>query len=287
MTNLLNKSQKISNAKKFKELHRNDRGLFLLPNAWNGGSAKVFAKQNFSAIGTTSAGIAYSLGYSDGENIQFSDIIRVTKEIVNVVQNVPLTVDVERGYSGTESLSEVVDNVGKLIDIGAVGVNIEDGLPDTFSVDNQDRFCEKIAKVAELKKQLEIPFVINARTDIYLLQVFSHRDELFNRTVERAKALKDCGADCIFIPGALDKDTIVNLRASIELPINLFVHPQFYDVKELDKIGINRLSSGSAPVRTVFNQLKTVSDEFSKLNCNEMLNHPFNYAAANEYFQNC
>ncbi len=212
--------------------------------------------------------------------------MHVTKQITNVVKDTPLTVDIERGFSKTESLSEIIENVGKVIALGAVGINIEDGLPKNKSVDDLDLFCTKVSEIAKLKKELQLPFVINARTDIYLLQQASDSlDTLFSRTVERAQALKECGADCIFIPGALGKETIQQLRDNIELPINLFVHPKFHDVNELNKIGINRLSSGSAPVRTIFNNLLTIGNKFTELDCKEMLNHPFNYAAANDFFR--
>ncbi len=281
---MLNSKQQIINAKKFIKLHENE--LFLLPNAWNGGSAKVFAKKGFEAIGTTSAGIAYSLGYSDGENIEFSDILRVTKEIVKVVEDIPLSVDLERGYSKNDDISEVLANVKNIINSGAVGINIEDGITEDKSVDSLEYFCEKISAINDLKKELNIPFFINARTDIYLLQTADNDQKIFEMTVQRAAALKLAGADCIFIPGALDKETIIKLRNNIELPINLFVHPKFNNIKDLTNIGINRLSSGSAPVRTVFNELIKVSEGFKNNDCNKMLNHGFNYAIANEFFKN-
>ncbi len=281
---MLNREQQISNAKKFRKLHEN--GLFLLPNAWNGGSAKVFEKKGFDAIGTTSAGIAYSLGYSDGENIEFDDILRVTKEIIKVVKNIPLSVDLERGYSKTDDISEVLANVKSIIQSGAVGINIEDGIPENKSVDSLEYFCEKISAINCLKKELDIPFFINARTDIYLLQTGDNEQEIFEMTIQRAAALKSAGADCIFIPGALDKEIIIRLRNNIELPINLFAHPKFNNIADLTNIGINRLSSGSAPVRTVFNELIKVSESFKKNDCEQMLKHSFNYAVANKFFEN-
>lgn len=275
----MERGKQIKLAKQFKDMHRGK--LFSLPNAWNGGSAKVFEKQGFKAIGTTSAGIAYSMGYADGERIEFDDLIRVTKEIIRSV-NIPLTVDLERGYG--ETFEDIKENVKKIILLGAVGINIEDGFPSENSVDEMECFIEKIRTIASLKKELGIDFVINARTDIYLLNV-GDKDTKLENTIKRAKSLKEAGADCIFIPGALDEPMITELKNNIELPINLFVHTEFNDVERLNEIGIIRLSSGSAPVRTVFEKLIYVSDDFKNNKCESMLNHGFTYGVANTYFE--
>lgn len=275
----MERAKQIENAKKFRKLHKGE--MFFLPNAWNGGSAKVFEKQGFSAIGTTSAGIAYSLGYEDGEKIKFDDVLRVVKEIVKVT-NLPLTVDIERGYGST--LEEIETNIEKVISLGAVGINIEDGITENKNVDSLSYFIKKVKTIAELREKLGIPFVINARTDIYLLNT-GNPDEMLEMTIERAKALKKVGADCIFIPGALDEETIIKLRSNINMPINLFVHDAFNDIEKLNQLGINRLSSGSALVRTTINKLINISTEFNNGECKSVLSHNFSYAAANKYFR--
>jgi 2-methylisocitrate lyase-like PEP mutase family enzyme len=278
----MDKNIQIKKAIKFQELHSN--GLFYLPNTWNGGSAKIFEKEGFKALGTTSAGIAYSKGYADGEIISFDILLRTVEEIIRAV-DVPVSVDMERGYA--ESLEEVLRNTEKIINLGVSGINIEDGLPGTQtpSVDSLDYFVDKIKAVSKMRDKIAIPFVINARTDIYLLQTGSGSDML-EAVTKRAAAVKEAGADCIFIPGALDEKTIQELRAEIDMPINLFVHSTFNDAEKLKKIGINRLSSGSAPIRTVFNKLIEISSDFRKGNCTTMLDHSFSYKSANDYFNN-
>jgi len=267
----------IDKANYFQNLH-ND--FFILPNAWNGGSAKVFDKSGFKAIGTTSAGIAYSLGFPDGEKIDFTDIVRVTKEILRVT-NLPVSIDLERGYG--KDIEEISANVEQIISLGAIGINIEDGVPEINSVDDLTYFSTLISRISDLKVKLKIPFVLNARTDIFLLNTSDNMTMLKN-TIERSRILKDAGADVIFIPGALEEDTIIKLRENIELPINLFLHPQFNNIEKLKSIGINRLSSGSSPIRTNFNNLKELSSELQNWNCEKMLNHKFNYSNANRYF---
>jgi len=275
----MEREKQINNVVKFRELHNG--GMFSLPNAWNGGSAKVFEKQGFSVIGTTSAGIAYSLGYEDGEKITFDDVLRVVNEIVTVT-NLPLTVDLERGYGS--SLEEIQANIEKVISLGAVGINIEDGLTENRSVDSLSYFIKKIKTIVELREKLDIPFVINARTDIFLLNI-GNDDEMVQMTIERAKALEEAGADCIFIPGALNEETIIELRSSINMPINLFVNSAFNDIEALNQIGINRLSSGSALARTTFKKLINISTKFNDRDCKSMLAHNFSYDAANNFFR--
>lgn len=274
----MNKQDQIEKALAFKAMHKNN--LLLLPNAWNGGSAKVFEKADFPAVGTTSAGIAYSLGYPDGEKITFDDITRVTKEILRVI-SIPLTVDVERGYS--DIIDKVKNNVREIIATGAVGINLEDGIPEKGAVDDIEFFCSKIEAVAKLKEETDIPFVINARTDIFLLQI-ADQETMFEITVERAKALQAAGADCLFVPGPLNEEMIIRLRNAIDMPINLFLHSAFCNTAKMAEIGINRLSSGSAPVRSVFNTLTELAEEYKAGNNHKLLNHKFNYAEANNYF---
>ncbi len=274
-----NSDKQTEKANYFRSLH--NRHLLLLPNAWNGGSAKVFEKSGFKAIGTTSAGIAYSMGYTDGEQIEFTHIVRVVKEIAKVT-SLPLTVDVERGYSN--KTEDILKNIELIIEAGAVGINIEDGNPSENRVDTDKEFEEKLRAISELREKLKIPFFINARTDIYLLNI-SSPSAMFEETIKRAELIKNCGADSIFIPGALDRDTIIKLRKAIDIPLNLFVHQTFNDTDQLKSIGIDRLSSGSAPVRTTFSTLMETADAFNKGNCSTMLNHELDYSSANTFFR--
>ena len=274
----MNRAEQYKKAIRFKELHED--GLFLLPNAWNGGSAVVCEKSGFDAIGTTSAGIAFAMGRPDGELIAFSDLVRVAEEILSVV-NLPVSIDIERGYA--ESIDEICRNVETVIDLGAVGINIEDGIPSENAVEPLDSFTKKTAAVSKLRAEMEIPFFINARTDIYLLRV-GRPEQQFAAVVERAAMLKNAGADCIFIPGPLGEKAIIALRSAIDLPINLFIHPAFNDCDALSRIGINRLSSGSAPVRAAYSNIINIMSDFQNEDCSRMLNHDFTYAAANKYF---
>ena len=274
----MDRQQQTEYSKKFRDMHKGR--LFLLPNAWDGGSAKIFSRNGFEAVGTTSAGIAYSKGLADGENISFDDLSSAAASIISAA-DCPVSIDIERGFG--QSFDDICANVEALVNLGAVGINIEDGIPSEGRVDTIDYFSELISEISSLRDSSGIPFVINARTDIFLLNT-DRPENMMRQVCCRAERLQKAGADCIFIPGALDEQTICSLRASISMPVNLFVHKKFNDVKRLAEIGINRLSSGSAPVRTAYSALIDTSAAFYRGDCAPMLAHGFDYAAANDFF---
>ncbi|MBV6738219.1 isocitrate lyase/PEP mutase family protein [Priestia megaterium] len=240
----------------FKQLHKQP-STFVLPNAWDASSASIFQKSGFKAIGTTSAGIAISLGYSDGENLPFEKMIEALKLIVNSV-DIPVSADIEAGYG--KSVEEVIDNVKQVILAGVVGINLEDGTgnPNAPILDISMQ-VKKIAAIKKLSQSLNMPLFINARTDLYWLKI-DDPSLRFQSAIKRVKAYEEAGADCIFIPGVTDIDTIKNFRREISCPINLLVGSDTPPLNELSKIGIERVSSGSAPFRATITLLKEISE---------------------------
>jgi 2-methylisocitrate lyase-like PEP mutase family enzyme len=271
--------KQIELAKKFHQLHQ-EKQMLVLPNAWSAGSAIVFEKQGFNAVATTSAGIAYSLGYPDGEGIHFEDLCAVVKQITKRI-SIPLSVDFECGYG--ESVAEVKENAKKLILAGAVGINIEDGLPNG-NLNDLDFQLEKIESLVQLKEELGIPFVINARTCVYLLDVADDASKIAT-AIERGNAFAKSGADCVFIPGALSEEIVETLVSAIDAPLNIIANPLFNDFQKLNRIGVRRLSVGSGAVRSAFNHLIAIGDNLKKGDISLMLNHQFSYKYANEFFE--
>lgn len=266
-------------AEEFMRMHT-EGDMFVLPNIWDAGSARVFEKQGFGAVATTSAGIAYSMGYPDGEQITLDDLAYCVKTITRRI-DIPLSVDFERGYS--ETPQEVKENAKRLIECGAVGFNIEDGLLNGELSPIEDQ-TEKIKVLTELKQELGMPFVINARTCVYWLK--SGKEELRLQTaIERANAYAEAGADCIFIPGAMDEQTVIELTQSISAPINIILNPAFNDLKRLDEIGVKRLSIGSSAVRNIFGHIIRIADELKSGNTDTLLTTDFSYSDANSYFK--
>lgn len=265
-------------AKKFKNMHTDSR-MFVLPNAWDAGSAYVFEKQGFQAVGTSSAGVAYASGYPDGENIAIDDLILCIEQINRRIQ-IPLSVDIERGYGDTAA--QVKDNVRKLLHAGAVGFNIEDGRPDG-TLDELSYMLEKIKAISELKEELGLDFVINARTCTYWLNVADENTKM-QIALERGNAFKNAGADCVFIPGMMDEVTVTNLVKGIDGPLNIILNQTFHDFTKLEEIGVRRLSVGSGPARSVYNHLISMANDLKDGKVELILNHPFTYGKANEYF---
>src|SRR5699024_7430497 len=199
----------------FRQLHE-QQATFILPNAWDVISAVMFEQCGFKALGTTSAGIATSLGYKDGEHIRFEEMLIAVKRIVSSV-NIPVTVDIETGYG--ETTTEIIENIKRIIKTGAVGINLEDGTGNASDpLHDLDAQVEKITAIKQLSE--ENPVFLNARTDTYWLNV-GDEEMKFTETVKRANAFERAGADCIFIPGLTDESTIERVRKEISVPINL------------------------------------------------------------------
>ncbi|MCP4975641.1 MAG: isocitrate lyase/phosphoenolpyruvate mutase family protein [Maribacter sp.] len=153
-------------AKEFLQLHYDEK-ILLLPNAWDVLSAKIYESMGFKAIGTTSAGIASTLGFPDGEIMSLKENLQVAKRIINNT-TLPISVDIEAGYSSTPD--GVVETVKSALDIGAIGINLEDSTGDVekpfFEI---NEILDKIKGIRKMADTRKIPLVINLRTDVYML----------------------------------------------------------------------------------------------------------------------
>ncbi|MDQ0859730.1 isocitrate lyase/phosphoenolpyruvate mutase family protein [Bacillus sp. V2I10] len=276
-----NKDQSLK-AKNFHHLHQQS-STFVLPNAWDVISAKMFEESGFKAIGTTSAGIAASLGYPDGQSLPLNKMVETIENIAKSV-NVPVSADIEAGYGQT--VEEVLETVKTVFTTGAIGINLEDGTGDSnrpvFDISSQK---EKIAAIKELSESNNTSLFINARTDIYWLNV-GDASLRFREALKRAKAYQDAGADCIFIPGLNDRKTIKNIREEISCPINLLVDPEMPSLTELSNIGIERLSCGSGPFRATLTLLRTISEEIvNHQTFHQMTDGVISYRKITEFMQ--
>ena len=270
--------QQREKARIFRNMHK-ENNMFILPNAWNVGSAYVFEKQGFKAVGTSSAGIAHDLGFPDGEYIPFDDLLWVVKKIASRI-DIPLSVDFERGYSDVNG--ELKENARKLLFAGVVGFNIEDGLPngELYPLDKQ---IEKIKSLAELKSELNIDFVINARTDVYPLDGTDEKS--MEIALERCKAFVEAGADCVFIIGAKDDIAISKLVKGINAPVNIFWRPDLGSFEHLNQIGVRRLSIGCHPVRYIYSQVIELASDLHSGNMSRLMNHDFSSGKAKACFE--
>ena len=232
-------------ARQFLELHHGPK-ILLLPNAWDVASARIFEDAGFPAIGTTSAGIANSLGYPDGQKIPREEMLAVVRRIAEAVE-VPVTADVEAGFGSTPE--EVAGTARAVIAAGAVGMNLEDGVegkPDSLADLNLQK--EIIRAVVEVADGAGVPFVLNARTDVFLYGIGPAETRLA-RTIERLNAYRAAGAPSLFAPGVKDTETIAQLVRGVAGPLNILATVGTPPVAELQKLGVARVSVGSGPMR--------------------------------------
>ena len=244
-------------AEQFRKLHHGPR-LLLLPNAWDVASARILEECGHPAIATTSAGIAYSLGYPDGQRISRGEMLEVVGRIARAVR-IPVTADLEAGYGTT--VKEMAETVKAAIEAGAIGMNLEDVTGDDESSQVAIPLqAEKIRVIRETAASLGVPFVLNARTDIYLMPIGPEATQ-FERTVERLRAYRDAGADCLFAPGLYDRDTIAKLVKAVKAPLNILANPVCPTIAELEKIGVARVSAGSGIMRAAMGAVQRIGKE--------------------------
>ncbi|ANY76103.1 dihydrouridine synthase [Paenibacillus ihbetae] len=250
----MERTQSIQKAIDFEKLHSN---FFILPNAWDAASAKIFEQCGFKALGTTSAGIAASYGYAD-RSMPFDTMLDAVRNIVHAV-DIPVTVDIEDGYG--ETPEDAAEAVKKVITAGAVGINLEDSTMDPQKPLQDISFQQKkIDAIRELGERLGIPVFINARTDPYWIKLETPFNKL-DETIKRAHAYQEAGADCIFVPGIKTLTDIRTLRQEINAPINVLAAPGLPSAHELEALGIQRISTGSGPYRAVLSFLQSIGQE--------------------------
>ena len=234
----------------------------VLLNSWDTGSSKLIEACGYKAIATTSMGIAASLGYPDSQVIKLSEMIHVITGIVNGVQ-VPVTVDIEAGY-GT-NLNEIIDSVKQIISTGIVGINIEDSIDLSPELVDEMEFCERISAIRALSDSLGFHLVINARTDSFYTTSGSPQEKL-KESIKRGNKYQEAGADCIFIQPVWDRETISTLVKEINAPVNILSNPGNGaglppSVRELQDLGVARLSLGSSVMKATLALIKKIADE--------------------------
>jgi 2-methylisocitrate lyase-like PEP mutase family enzyme len=268
----MNKDDQKRQAEAFRQMHRGPH-LLLLPNAWDAMSARIFEAAGFGAVATTSGGLAWALGYPDGEKTPWDEVVAATRRIVRIVR-VPVTADIEAGYGA--SPEQVARSVSEIVAAGAVGINLEDSTPDpAMPIRPVADAVARIRAAREAARDADVPIVINARVDLYLKHV--HDDETrFRETVQRAKAYADAGADCIFPFGLTDLKTLRELVTAVKLPINVVGRPGTPDVSRLEEIGVARVSIASGATMAVMSMTRKIADELGKRGGFDMLSSSMN-----------
>jgi 2-methylisocitrate lyase-like PEP mutase family enzyme len=232
-------------ARQFLVLH-DGRKILVLPNAWDVASARIFEEAGFPAIATSSAGIAFALGYPDGQKMSRGEMLAVVRRIAGAVC-IPVTADMEAGY-GDKPEDAALTAQGVLAS-GAVGMNLEDAIHERADpLVDIGLQKEKILAVVETCARMGVSFVLNARTDVFLAGIGPAETRLA-RGIERLNAYRDAGAQCLFVPGVKDKETIAQLVSGVRGPLNILAVAGTPPVPELEKLGVARVTVGSGPMR--------------------------------------
>ena len=251
---MTNSGDQALKANLFRDLHRGSKVL-LLPNAWDVATARVLEQTGIAAIATTSAGIAFALGYPDGQKISRKEMLAMVSRIATKVK-IPVTADIEAGYG--DRPEDAALTARAVIESGAVGLNLEDGSDRQLA--DLSLQLEKIAAVRETSRAMGVSLVLNARTDVYLLQV-GNPESRFGETVKRLSAFRDAGADCLFAPGVRDLPMISQLVRELHHPLNILAGPGSPSVPHLQEAGVARVSLGSSPMRATLGLLQRIAQE--------------------------
>jgi len=253
-------AQQARKAEQLRKLHEGPR-ILILANAWDVISARIMEDAGFPAVATTSAGVAAVLGYPDGQRVPRREMLEFVARIARAV-SVPVTADMESGY-GT-SPADMAEMARALVDAGAVGLNLEDVTGDDEGSQVEIGLqTEKIAAVREASAAAGVPLVINARTDVYLMPI-GPEETRFERTVERLRAYRKAGADCVFAPGIRDKETIGKLLRAVDGPLNILLQPGGPSVADLEKLGVARASIGSGTMRAALGTARKFAKALSE-----------------------
>ncbi|NJM26293.1 MAG: isocitrate lyase/phosphoenolpyruvate mutase family protein, partial [Bacteroidia bacterium] len=234
----------MGNTQHFRELHQQQDPL-LIGNVWDATSARVMERCGIKAIATSSAAVAETLGYNDGEQMTFEEYFFVIDHIVRATA-LPLSVDIESGYG--ESPETVAANIERLSAIGVVGINIEDSTVRNGErvMLEKEQFAAKLKAVVNLLRSKSIDMFVNLRCDSFLLPAANPLQD----ALDRAQAYAATGADALFLPCIVRLEDIAEVVGGSPLPINVMCMPSLPSFDEMRKAGVRRISMGNFLSRT-------------------------------------
>jgi 2-methylisocitrate lyase-like PEP mutase family enzyme len=236
---------------RFRELHARER-LFVMPNPWDVGSARLLASLGFEALATTSAGFAWSLGKAD-QRVTRDELVAHVAALAAATP-LPLSVDSERCYP--DDPGGVAETVAQLADAGAAGLSIEDYDPGADRIDDIDAAAGRVAETAEAAHRLAEPLVLTGRCENHIRGI----DDL-DDTIARLVAYRDAGADCLYAPGLADLGQIARVVEAVGVPVNVLALASGPSVSALASAGVRRVSTGGALARAAYGALLAAAKE--------------------------
>ena len=246
-------ADRVTRAEELRRLHR-DPAILVLVNVWDvAGARTVAAIPGCRAIATASWAIAAAHGFPDGEAIGRDRMIELIGEVARAV-DLPVTADLEGGYG--ETPADVGETIARAIAAGAVGCNLEDGVQDGALLRDAQDAADRVAAARERAGREGVPMVINARTDVYLRGADDPEAAIL-----RGRAYARAGADCIFVPGVRDRETIATLVREIDAPVSVLARPGSPSVSELQELGVARVSFGPGPMGAALAALARIATD--------------------------
>lgn len=251
----------------FLELHHSGK-LLILPNIWNVIGVKLLESQGFKAIATASASVAFANGFNDGEEIRFDHLLNILNAICKSTE-LPVSADIEKGYAKTDR--ELVSNIKALIKSGIVGINIEDSIIEGGDLVSVEQQCEKIRLIRKVSDKSGIHMVINARTDVFLSE--NYQENKTEEAITRGRQYKDAGADC-FYPILCGTNELREIISQLDMPVNVLATKDTLPMRELEKLGIARLSLGPSLLKSALTKMKEVLLSLKKYEGYETFTNP-------------
>jgi 2-methylisocitrate lyase-like PEP mutase family enzyme len=236
---------------RFRELHARDQ-LFVMPNPWDVGSAKLLESLGFEALATTSAGFALAIGKRD-QTVTRDELVEHVRQLAAATA-LPLNVDSERLYP--DDSGGVAETVALLAEAGAAGCSVEDYDPATGRIDDVGVAAERVATAAEAAHSLADPMVLTARAENHLYDAADLDD-----TIARLVAYRDAGADVVYAPGLRDLGEVGRTVEAVGVPVNVLALPGGPSVSELASVGVRRVSTGSLLSRAAYGALVAAAEE--------------------------
>ncbi len=236
---------------RFRALHEREQ-LFVMPNPWDVGSAKLLASAGFEALATTSAGFAWALGKLD-QQVTRDELVSHVSAVAEAT-SLPLNVDSERCYP--DDPGGVAETVALLASAGAAGFSIEDYDPGTGGIDEVGVAAARVAAAAEVARALPEPMVLTGRAENHIRGV----DDL-DDTIARLVAYRDAGADAVYAPGLIDLDQIAAVVEAVGVPVNVLALPGGPTISELASVGVRRVSVGGLLAGAAYGALMSGAHE--------------------------
>ncbi|MBV6822856.1 isocitrate lyase/phosphoenolpyruvate mutase family protein [Pseudomonas sp. PD9R] len=256
------------------QLHQD--GLLILTNVADAAGARIVEQLGCKAVATSSASVAWLHGYPDGNALPLERLVSTVESIARVI-SVPLTVDIEAGYS--DDLTRVAEVVEAVIAAGAVGINIEDGSSAP------ELLVRKIATAREVANRRQVNLFINARTDVYLRGLVPAEDRVAE-TLKRAALYQAAGANGLFAAGVTAEYEIAALCQGTTLPLNVLGFPGLPSPEALKALGVRRLSAGSGIAEFMYGAMAALTKSFlqtGKLDSHDL--KAFTYGEVNALLQ--